>query len=244
MPGNGFYLGVAHEPMLAACAGAAAKAAAPAVIAPWEAKERVRALPVEVLSASYPRLARLMAVVGFQRCGQIADLAPGMVQRLFGDDGVRLRQLCRQGRGDTEVEIETVPGRIRCRAVLPPQTRGRRALRSHLRRLYLEANRSLRRRQRLARTVGLAAWTDDGNGLATVTLPVLDFAAPRRVPEAAVGRLYELCRGRACLMLQMELTDLQIHGPQLELFTEEEVNSTGPLCYSPAPPVEKSVRTR
>jgi hypothetical protein len=242
-PGRRFHVGVAHEPMLAACASVMAEAGVPKVIAPWEVHKQIAMLPVPLLGPIYPGLARYMAAAGLHRCGDIAPLGSATVRRHFGEAGIQLWHLSRRGRGHTTVEVEHEPGVIRCHAVLPPQTRSRRALVSHVRRLQLQAMRTLTVHRRVSNTVELRVWAEAKRGFDIIDLFPLDPAVGWDCAAAELGdRLHRLCGGRACLMLQLELAQLENPGPQLELFSDPETDSVNHAEFCFSEPVENCER--
>jgi hypothetical protein len=242
-PGRSFQIGVAHEPMLAACASVMAGPGAPKVIAPWEVHSHIASLPVSLLVSSYPVLARRMAAVGLRHCGEITRLGAATVRRHFGETGMQLWHLCRQGHGQTAVEVECSRGLIRCHAVLPPQTRSRRALVSHVRRLQLQATRTLKSHRRIAHTVKLRVWSERQGGFDVVELEALDPELGFQCSPKDLGdRLHKTCGGYACLMLQLELAELENPGPQLELFPEPEADFIDHVEFCFPDPVENSKR--
>ncbi len=102
------------------------------IIAPDQARARLRDEPVTVLCGVNSGIARYLADHGACTCGEVAGLPISVLARRFGNPGRRIWLMC-QGR-DPEAVKQTVPAAktIGHGKVIPPRTRDRETLLTYL----------------------------------------------------------------------------------------------------------------
>jgi DNA polymerase IV len=188
------------------------------VIAPWEARARLRDVPVEALTATAPHIAGFLRRRGARTCGDVALLPVEALERRFGGLGRQL-WLASQGRELETVSVTmTSPKSLGHGKVLPPRTTSRRVIETYLRYLCEKLAARMRREGwRAARLyIGLRFGLDDG---AAEVFP-LNAESPDGSEFAALGRrlLREHWRGEVVTHVQVTASRLHRAGGQLDLF--------------------------
>ncbi|HEX9625908.1 MAG TPA: hypothetical protein VGA00_03100 [Acidiferrobacterales bacterium] len=146
-PGVSLALGIAHDPLVARLAAALSRGGRDAmtVIPPWEARERLGDLPLDLIDFVDPRLLTFLSLAGVRRCGEVAALPVALLERRFGVAGRRLWLLCRGRDSAGAVDEPVAPRALVHAAVLPPRTDRPRTIEAYLRHGCRLLTRRLRR---------------------------------------------------------------------------------------------------
>ncbi len=155
------------------------------VIPPWEARERLRDIPVTALCGVAEGIGRYLARHGARTCGDVAALPVSVLARRFGNLGRRIWLMC-QGRDPDRIHLDTPPPKsLGHGKVVPPATRDRALLLTYLQHMSEKVATRLRRHELEAQVffIGLrgeSAWL--GERLQTA------------VPVCDGGAIFALCR--------------------------------------------------
>lgn len=217
-------IGVAGTKLTAKYASDVLKPNGITVIPPWEARERLKDVPVEKICGIGPRIGAFLARHGAHTCGQVAALSMDILARRYGVVGKHLWLAC-QGR-DTGAVVQDVapPKSIGHGKVLPPRTISARTIETYLRHMCEKVAARLRRFDLQAGRlyVGLR-YAAPAAGIETV-IPVAHGAPDgKRFFESARGFFRAHWRGTAVIQVQITATHLRNTSGQLELFTPDEV---------------------
>jgi DNA polymerase-4 len=194
------------------------------VIPPWEARERLKDVPVEKICGIGPRTAAFLAQHGARTCGDVAALPMNVLARRYGITGKHLWLAC-QGRDTGSVVQDIAPPKsVGHGKVLPPHTISARTIETYLRHMCEKVAARLRRLDMQAGKlyVGLRTAAPDAGHEAVL---VVAQGAPdgRRFFEHARALFRERWLGEAVIQVQVTATHLHNSSGQLELFTPDEV---------------------
>lgn len=241
--GAAVSIGVAATPAVARQAAGRA-AGSVQVIAPWETREQMHAVPIGELCDPGPRLSALLTASGLRTCGDLARLPLDIATRRFGATGRQL-WLAAHGRDPTLVEQDRVPlARVAATRVLPPRTLSARTIDRYLEHLCRRLAARLRR-------LDLHAGRVEFRLRYAGPRPDLEFDLMPPRPEADGASLALLARalfrrhwqGGAVARIDIGACDLNNASGQLELFSAEELAGLRPprgLC----PAIEDHARRR
>lgn len=188
------------------------------VIPPWEAKQRLRDVPVTELSGIKDGIGGYLAQHGVHVCGDMEKIPISVLARRFGDIGRRIWLMC-QGLDPSPV-ITTVPppksmghGKI-----LPPNTRNRAVLQMYLQHMAEKIGARLRLHSLQARTFSIGLRTQQG---------WIGAKVREAQPIDDGGLLAHRCRtvlaqhwsGEGIFQVQVTALDPQPKHQQLDLFS-------------------------
>ncbi len=192
------------------------------VIPPWEARERLRDIPVTALCGVAEGIGRYLARHGARTCGDVAALPVSVLARRFGNLGRRIWLMC-QGRDPDRIHLDAPPPKsLGHGKVVPPATRDRASLLTYLQHMSEKVAARLRRHELEAQVffIGLrseSAWL--GERLRTA------------VPTSDGSAIFALCRDfmdRAWHnepVFQVQVTALAPRPRRLQLTLFEETAS-------------------
>jgi DNA polymerase-4 len=193
------------------------------VTPPWEARQRLDAVPMKKLCGLGPNIAEFLSLYGAQTCGDVARLPLTVLARRYGVTGKYLWLAC-QGKDTAPVAPEVAPPQsIGHGKVLPPHTRSAPVIEVYLRHMCEKVAARLRRYDMQAGQlyVGLRleAPHEDISQL---------FPLPYGMPDGK--QLFELAwkflrcrwRGEAVTHVQVTAASLRPGSGQLELFTADD----------------------
>jgi DNA polymerase-4 len=186
------------------------------VIPPWEAKERLRHVPVTELCGIAEGIGRFLAERGVHTCGDMEKLPIGVLGKRFGNPGRRIWHMC-QGQDPDKVQIHVpAPKSIGHGKVVPPGTRERDVLMTYLLHMSEKVGMRLRRHQMQARSFWIGLLADDWIGAKVqTTLPTDDGHA---IFMLCLQVLRTAWRGEDIRQVQVTALDPQSAQQQLELF--------------------------
>jgi DNA polymerase-4 len=193
------------------------------VIPPWEARERLRDVPMEKICGLGPHIAKFLSLYGARTCGDVANLPMTVLARRYGVVGKYLWLVC-QGRDTEPVASEVAPPQsIGHGKVLPPHTVSMRVIEIYLRHMCEKVAVRLRRCDmragRLYVGLRLAAPHEMLEQLFTSPCGSPDG---RRLFDLAQKFLRQRWHGEAVTQVQVTATHLRSASGQLELFSTED----------------------
>lgn len=216
-------IGVAATPAIARHAAGRA-AGAVQVVAPWETREQMHAVPIRELCDPGPRLAALLKAAGLRTCGDLVHLPLDVVARRFGATGRQL-WLATHGRDPALVERDVAPlAQATVTRVLPPRTLSARTIEKYLAHLCDKLAARLRRLDMRAGRMELrlrhAGPQPDIESALALPRPDPDGASLALLARAQFRRHW---RGEAIARIDLSAGDLSNASGQLELFNTEEL---------------------
>ena len=221
-------IGVAATPAIARHAAGRA-AGAVQVVAPWETREQMHAVPIHELCDPGPRLAALLTASGLRTCGDLVHLPLDVATRRFGATGRQL-WLAAHGRDPALVERDVAPlAQAAVTRVLPPRTLSARTIEKYLEHLCRKLAARLRRLDMRAGRIELrlrhAGPQPDIESALALPRPDPDGAALALLARALFRRHWQ---GEAIARIEISAGDLSNGSGQLELFSPEELATLRP----------------
>ena len=232
-----FSIGVAGTKSTAKVASDMQKPNGLTVIPPWEARERLRDVPMEKICGLGPHIAEFLSLYGARTCGDVANLPLTVLARRYGVVGKHLWLVC-QGKDTEPVASEVAPPQsIGHGKVLPPHTVSRRAIEIYLRHMCEKVAVRLRRcdmqagrlyvglrlaaPQKGSPTRSARSYCQDEKLEQLFTFP---YGLPdgRRLFDRAQKFLRQRWHGEAVTQVQVTATHLRSASGQLELFSTED----------------------
>jgi len=138
-------IGIAGAKSTAKIASGLVKPEGFTVIPPWEARERLKDIPMRRLCGLGPRIAEFLERHGARTCGDVAALPLSILERRFGVTGKYLWFAC-QGEDNEPVRRELAPPKsVGHGKVLPPRTADRAVVETYLRHMCEKVAARLRR---------------------------------------------------------------------------------------------------
>ncbi|MDH5512735.1 MAG: DNA polymerase IV, partial [Gammaproteobacteria bacterium] len=222
-------IGVAGNKSIAKIASDLKKPDGLTVIPPWEARERLRDIPMEKICGIGPRISAFLRQYGARTCGDVAAMPVNLLVRRYGVVGKHLWLMC-QGRDTAPVVQEVAPPQsVGHGKVLPPRTISRRTVQTYLRHMCEKVAARLRRYDMQAGRlyVGLryAQGGDANGGIAEQFTLAYAAADGKRFYQLAQAFLDAHWQGEAVTHVQITATHLLNASGQLELFSPDEVRS-------------------
>ena len=188
------------------------------VIPPWEAKERLRNVPVTELSGIKDGIGGFLAQRGVLLCGDMQKIPISVLGQRFGDIGRRIWLMC-QGMDPLPV-ITTVPPpkSIGHGKVMPPNTRDRAVLQMYLQHMSEKIGARLRLHGLQARTfsIGLRTQHDWIGAKIREAQPIDDGGV---LAQRCRDVLAQHWSGEGIFQVQVTALDPQPKHQQLDLFS-------------------------
>jgi DNA polymerase-4 len=191
------------------------------VIPPWEARDRLRDVPVTALCGIAEGIGTFLAARGVRVCGDMHRVPVSALSRRFGNLGRRIWLMC-QGLDPDKVHTGAPePKSMGHGKVLPPNTRDRDTLLTYLSHMSERLAARLRRHQREGRDfwIGLrtsAGWIGD---VCRVRTPTADG---KQIYRLCLHVLATLWRGQGLFQVQITALDPKPGGQQSDLFEEDD----------------------
>jgi DNA polymerase-4 len=217
-------IGVAGTKLIAKVASELRKPDGFTVIPPWEARERLRDVPMEAICGIGPHIAEFLRLNGAHTCGQVADLPLALLERRYGVTGKRLWLAC-QGRDLDLVVTDVAPPRsVGHGKVLPPRTSSPRVIETYLRHMCEKVATRLRAHGLQAGRLYVGLRCRGEGAEAAFELP---YGLPdgRWFFECARRLMKKRWRGEAVTHVQVTATHLRSASGQLELFDTQTSES-------------------
>jgi DNA polymerase-4 len=177
------------------------------IIPPWEARERLRNVPVTELCGIGDGIGLFLARHGVYTCGEMEKLPISILSKRFGNLGRRLWYMCQGADPEPVHTVVAAPKSMGHGKVLPPYTTDVEAIKTYLQHMSEKLAARLRRHQMKAKDffIGLSAH-DIGwlGGKVSLVLPSNDG---RKIYELALQVLHDVWHGQA--LRQVQITALQ-----------------------------------
>jgi len=208
------------------------------VIPPWEARERLRDVPMTRVCGLGPHIAEYLSLYSARTCGDVARLPPEVLTHRYGVTGKYLWLAC-QGKDTEPVTPETAPPQsVGHGKVLPPRTDSARVIEIYLRHMCEKVAARLRRYGLQAGQLYVvlrleAPHHNKGSPTRSARssyhnenidqLFVLPYGTPdgKSLFELARKFLRRRWRGEAVTHVQVTATQLRSASGQLELFAPD-----------------------
>lgn len=194
------------------------------VIPPWEARQRLRNVPVTALCGIANGIGTFLAQHGATVCGDVGELPISVLARRFGNAGRRIWLMC-QGEDPDKIHSDVpAPKSIGHGKVLPPRTKSYDTLLTYLQHMSEKVAARLRRNDMEALSFYIGLRTEQGwIGQTLRCATPNDNGAP----------LFRLCRfvidnlwhGEAVSQVQITALKPQTRGQQLELFSNSHAHA-------------------
>ena len=193
-----------------------------AIIPPWEARDRLKDVPVTKLCGVSKGIGGFLARRGAITCGDVAKLPVSVLGRRFGNPGRRIWQMCR---GEDSAPVETrisPPKSLGHGKIMPPNTTARDVICMYLIHMAEKLGARLRQHSLAAQRYFIGLRTQNGwigsNRLKT-PFPTHDS---RPVIELCNRMVYDCWQGEGVYQVQVSALDPRPAKGQKELFGEEE----------------------
>ena len=187
------------------------------VIEPWEAKARLRPVPVQELCGIARGIGRFLAERGVHTCGDMERLPIGVLAKRFGNIGRRI-WLMAQGLDPLPVTPHVAsPKSIGHGKVMPPNTQSQAVILTYLEHMSFKVGTRLRRHQLVAQKffVGLRAQYGWIGAQYRSTLPTNDGLEIMKLTRQLLNEYWD---GSGVSQIQITALDPRPDQGQLELF--------------------------
>lgn len=187
------------------------------VIPPWQAKSRLRDVPVTELCGIAAGIGGFLAGYGVIHCGDMEKLPISVLARRFGNLGRRIWYMC-QGADPDPLHYElAAPKSVGHGKVMPPNTRSREVILTYAQHMAFKVGTRMRKHQLEARTYSIGLRTELGWIGQKARLAL--FSDDQR-------KIFQLCReviqlhwqGESVRQIQVTALDPQPAAMQLDLF--------------------------
>ncbi|MDA3868968.1 MAG: DNA polymerase IV [Gammaproteobacteria bacterium] len=187
------------------------------VIPPWEARERLRHVPVTELCGIGEKIGQFLARHGVRYCGDMEKLPISVLARRFGNPGRRIWSMC-QGEDPEPLHFDVVaPQSIGHGKVMPPNTCSRDVILTYLQHMCSKVGVRLRRHELEARTFWFGLRTGQDWLGEKIRLP--EFSNDDRLfYQSCQQKLNQLWQGQGIWQIQITALDPRPAGMQLDLF--------------------------
>ena len=190
------------------------------IIPPWEARQRLHAVPVTELCGIAQGIGGFLARYGVHVCGDMQKLPISILAQRFGNPGRRIWYMA-QGLDPDEIHTDIAdPKSIGHGKVIPPNTRDRDVILTYLLHMTVKVSARLRRYQFEARTYFIGFKSYDG---------WLGSKMKLATPQNDTHLLFQLCKsaldqhwhGEGLMQVQVTALDPQPTRLQLDLFATD-----------------------
>jgi DNA polymerase-4 len=192
------------------------------LIPPWEARERLRDVPVTALCGVKQGIGDFLAQRGAYTCGDVARLPISVLGRHFGNPGRRIWKMCR---GEDPAKVETnvqAPKTIGHGKVMPPDTRDRDVIYTYLIHMAEKVAQRLRRHALAAQRYFIGLRTRDGWAGSNKLHTRFRTNDSRPVVELCRLVLRRHWRGEGVFQVQITALDPLPARGQMDLFGEDQ----------------------
>ena len=189
------------------------------VIPPWEARARLRDVPLTDLCGIKQGIGEFLAARGIHTCGDMARLPISVLARRFGNPGRRI-WLMAQGLDPEPVHTTVPPPKsIGHGKIMPPATKDRTVLATYLLHMAEKVGARLRKHHMEAQTFGIGLLSDTG---------YISHKFSTARPTDDGGEIYALCKtylarywtGWGAHQVQVTALDPRPANTQEDLFLE------------------------
>ena len=219
--GLGCTVGISGDKTTAKYAAKRKKPNGLAVIPPWEARARLKDVPVTELCGINRGIASFLAQRGALTCGQVASLPISVLGKRFGNPGRRIWQMCR---GEDSAPVETkiaAPKSLGHGKIMPPDTTERDVIRMYLVHMAEKLGARMRQHALMAQRYLIGLRTREGWIGSHHFRTRLATNDSRAIIELCKQMLCDYWQGEGVFQVQVSALDPRPAKGQQELFTEE-----------------------
>jgi DNA polymerase-4 len=224
------------------------------VIPPWEAKEKLRAVPVTQLCGIGRKTGEFLAKYGVHVCGDMEKIPISVLAKRFGNLGRRMWYMC-QGADPEQVHLAVSdPKSMGHGKVMPPNTQNAGTVDTYLMHMCEKLAARLRRYHFKAQHFFIALKNDELGWLGGVAALVQPSDDGKEIYQLG-KKIFEVCwHGEPVFQIQVTAQDPRENGMQLDLLCEpdtkrqklngvlDEINSRyGEFAIAPLAMKERSV---
>ncbi len=189
------------------------------VIPPWDARERLRHVPVTELCGIGRRIGDFLAAHNVHLCGDMEKLPISVLARRFGDGGRRIWHMCQGSDPEPLQRHAAAPKSIGHGKIMPPNTRNPRTIRTYLHHMCEKVAARLRRHDmeasRFHAGLRLAdGWLKDKYSSAHATHD------GRQIMKLCLPLLNRRWCGQGVFQIQVTALDPRPNGLQRDLFEQ------------------------
>ena len=192
------------------------------LIPPWEARDRLRDVPVMELCGINKGIAGFLAQRGAFTCGDVAKLPISVLGKHFGNPGKRIWKMCR---GEDPVKVETniqAPQTIGHGKVMPPDTRDKDVIYMYLIHMVEKVAQRLRRHSLAAQKYFIGLRTRDGWAGSNKLKTRFRTNDSRPIVDLCRIVLHQHWHGEGVFQVQITALDPLPERGQIDLFSEDE----------------------
>ena len=187
------------------------------IIPPWQAKARLRDVPVTELCGIGTGVGHFLAVRGIHVCGDMAQLPISELGKRFGNVGRRIWYMC-QGEDPSPVAVNiAAPKSVGHGKIIPPATTDKEVLLTYLLHMSEKVASRMRRHQLQASQffIGLRSNTGWLGGKQRLADPTQDSHAIMTLCHQVISRDWQ---GEGIHQVQVTALDPRDHHQQMTLF--------------------------
>jgi DNA polymerase-4 len=199
------------------------------VITPWEAKERLKRVPVTELCGIKSGIGGFLAKHGVMKCGDVEKVPISILAKRFGNLGKRIWYMC-QGADPDPVHTQVAsPKSMGHGKVMPPNTRDPEVIETFLMHMCEKLALRLRRYQYRAQHFYFGIRSYDFGWLGAVSQTVQATNDGRDIFHLGAFVFAQRWHGESVWQIQVTALDPYANGLQLDFFVEpnqkrEEIN--------------------
>lgn len=187
------------------------------IIPPWEAKERLRKVPVSELCGIGEGITRFLAQYGIHVCGDMEKLPIGVLGKRFGNIGRRLWLMC-QGADPEPIKKDIPdPKSMGHGKVMPPNTRNKKVLIIYLQHMCEKLASRLRKHNMVAQCFFIG-WRHELGWLGDKCQWVYPTADGKNIFRLGQMILQAVWHGEPVHQIQVTALDPKPNTHQLDLF--------------------------
>lgn len=223
------------------------------VVPPWEAKERLRHVPVTELCGIADGIGTFLAKHGVYHCGDIEKIPISILAKRFGNIGRRIWYMC-QGMDPEPVHTEiSDPKSMGHGKVMPPNTRDKKIIDTYLMHMCEKLAARLRQHGFKAKQFFIGLRNRDWGWLGHTAKLVQATNDGKQIYQLGLSILHDCWRGEPVFQIQVTAQDPYACGDQLDLFCQtdekrqklnqvkDEINARyGEFTIAPVPLLERS----
>ena len=191
------------------------------VIPPWQARERLRHVPVTELCGIADGIGGFLAQHGVRYCGDMEKLPISVLARRYGNLGRRIWYMCQGADPEPLHPDVAAPKSIGHGKVMPPGTTSREVILTYLQHMCSKVGARMRKHHMEARTYRVALKSETGWLGAKARLDVFsnDHRKLFRLGKQVIATHW---RGEGVRQIQVTALDPQPEAMQLDMFTLDD----------------------
>jgi DNA polymerase-4 len=189
------------------------------VIPPWEAKARLKQVPVTELCGIKSGIGGFLAKHGVMTCGDMEKVPISILAKRFGNLGRRIWYMCQGADPDPVHTRVASPKSMGHGKVMPPNTRDSQLIETYLLHMCEKLGARLRRHQYRAQHFFAGVRSYDFGWLGTVAQTLMPTNDGREIYQLGSFSLAQRWDGEPVCQIQVTALDPSSDGLQLDLFT-------------------------